>query len=244
MWANYQCLNDCKDAFSSTGSGWRGWKDTKSPYDFDSIMHYSGHTCGDYFITHKNIPSAAIIPYGLYNSKRLSTQDAIQLNQLYECPLPKILQCTASTFAARSAYLASRHCDGICDCESCSDETDCNVDQACTGDVWVMDMQFIQSAQDLNGHHQYISADDEQKLCFYLGSTVGHGYWMIIENRDDTMHKCDLDCGAISYANHDRTRQIQCVFDSVFNIFDEQTQSWKIGSGTEYVAKIYTVRIN
>ena len=35
---NYQCLSDCE-------GGWRLWKDLKSPYDFDSIMHYNGMTC-------------------------------------------------------------------------------------------------------------------------------------------------------------------------------------------------------
>ena len=37
---NYQCLMDCE-------GGWRKWKDMKSPYDFDSIMHYYGSTCSD-----------------------------------------------------------------------------------------------------------------------------------------------------------------------------------------------------
>ena len=109
MWANYHCLGDCPDAMSSSGLGWHRFKDTKSPYDYDSIMHYSGWSCGSGqnfpFITYKNAPNAPVAPYAIYNSGRLSTQDALQINIMYECPLQKVLQCDDSTFAARSAYL-------------------------------------------------------------------------------------------------------------------------------------------
>ena len=53
---------------------------------------------------------------------RLTTQDALQLNFLYECPLQRTLPCKKYRHLAESVYLASRRCDGISDCSDGSDE--------------------------------------------------------------------------------------------------------------------------
>ena len=96
--SNYQCLNVCQNGF-------RQWYDLKSPYDYDSIMHYNGNQCGSGFMTYKNTNTPV---YPLTNG-RFSTQDALQLNAFYQCDLQKTLPCDTWSSAHRASYLAGTY---------------------------------------------------------------------------------------------------------------------------------------
>ena len=62
------------------------------------------------------------------------------------------------------------------------------------------------------------------KLCFFLISLIGHGYWILAENRPEHVGKCDTKCGAILFAEHDRT---PCINNIQFNTWDESKNDWK-----------------
>lgn len=64
------------------------------------------------------------------------------------------------------------------------------------------------------------------KLCFHLISLIGHGYWIVAENRPEFADKCDTKCGAIVFAEHDRSA---CVNDMRFKTWNQATSSWSVG---------------
>ena len=75
-----------------------------------------GIGCGENFISYKNIPGSVLNPYALWGTKRISTQDAVQINALYECPLEKVLVCKGSSkrlniMSSKIRILAKFLCD-------------------------------------------------------------------------------------------------------------------------------------
>ena len=57
-------------------------------------------------------------------------------------------------------------------------------------------------------------------------SLIGHGYWILAENRPEHSGKCDTKCGAILYAEHDRS---ECINNMEFKLWDNGQNQWTLG---------------
>ena len=73
----------------------------------------------------------------------------------------------------------------------------------------------------------YVSYDKDKKLCFDLGSLIGHGNWLIMDNVPGQEMLCDLTCGAITYAEHNPEER--CVtgnvhVQNVYSIYDHKIE--------------------
>ena len=78
-----------------------------SPYDHNSIMHYSGAAggCGQ-VMTYKGTSSTHIGNLGNFQTlNKLTTQDLLQINWIYKCPLQKTFPCKTWRYKAESVFL-------------------------------------------------------------------------------------------------------------------------------------------
>ena len=219
---NWQPL--CKKGTSDAGSQCM-WEKTPniSPYDHMSIMHYPGDAGGCGSILHyKGSGTHAGSDLNQDVMDRLSTQDLLQINWLYECPLQATLPCRNWRFLAESVFLASRQCDGKNDCYDGFDEENCEVDAAgnLTGNkltppaalcadndrnVQLKGKTFIRSDDDFNGQGYYISQDGSMKLCYEYGDTIGGGRWALMRNNG--VVDCDVGCGVYNWAYSEYSRR-------------------------------------
>ena len=124
------------------------WFDMSSPYDGQSVMHYSATSfltpeasaAGLYAITDINTGEGVQYP----RVDRMSSEDCYQLQKMYEnfcSPLPS-RSCTSG-----DQYLRNRACDGISDCADGSDETVTICNEVCnSASIWVSKDNCLNSA--------------------------------------------------------------------------------------------------
>ena len=211
------------------------WKDLKSPYDFDSVMHYDGNNCGPGYLTYKGTNNV-ISP----QNNRLSTQDALELNAFYNCPLQETLNCPNSASKHRAVYLKTRKCDGVADCEDGPDETAeaCSQNTLCPTGISLLGQDFYARMngnsvfEKINGHLFYLSKDGNLKLCYSTVSLAGEGRWIVQENLASFDDKCDPDCGAIAWAEH--TASTDCITGLGFYSFSNG--EWQLPDTADYSA--------
>ena len=115
------------------------WFDMSSPYDGQSVMHYSAtsfltsqaSSAGLYAITDINTGLGVQWP----RVDRMSSEDCYQLQKMYDnfcAPLPS-RSCDSG-----DQYLKNRACDGVSDCADGSDETLTICNEVCnSANIWV-----------------------------------------------------------------------------------------------------------
>ncbi|CBY23940.1 unnamed protein product [Oikopleura dioica] len=132
------------------------WFDMSSPYDGQSVMHYSAYSFQTADASAANLPTITNLagePVQWPRVQRLSSTDVLQLAKMYDgfCGQPggefiKVRTCTDG-----AQYLENRACDGINDCADGSDEEAAFCASLCEPDTFHVSENGCNDSQDWTG---------------------------------------------------------------------------------------------